>query len=355
MITKLLILFVFLAVCPPVIGSLFTSGSKGAEDDKEAGSFPASYLYGLLTMLALFQVMAIPLCMKKARLSTLSKAFIVLCVILMAAGAVRSRLFKAQRRWLFAWLKALTPVMGAAMLCMLLQAGYVTQMQHMDADDAYYLATAVTAVEKDGLYTHNPNTGKKMKEAGYVRYMLASWPVFIAVLSQTSGMHATVLAHMVLPAVVLFWCYLAYFMFAGWLYTKDPKKEGWFMLFITALFAFSGYSIYASTLFPLIRGWQGKAVLAGMGLPLLLLETLKVRSEEKWNMSWVRLMLIVAGISAFTTIADVFGCIVVGAGVLPYAIKRRSLRPLVYGAAACLPLIILGIIYLLRMKGYLQL
>ena len=355
MIKKLLILFIFLAICPPVIGSFFTSPGKRDEDENEAGSFPASYLYGLLTMLAFFQLMAIPLCLKKARLSTLSKGFIILCLFLMAAGTIKSRFFKAQRRWFVRRLRTLTPVMCAAMLCMLLQAGYVTQMQHMDADDAFYLATAVTAVQKDGLYTHNPNTGKRMKEAGYVRYMLASWPVFIAVLSQTSGIHATVLAHMVLPAVVLFWCYLAFFLFAQWLYPDAPRKEGWFMLFTTAIFSFSGFSIYASSLFPLIRGWQGKAVLAGMGLPFILLETLKACGKEKWSLSWIRLMLMIVGISAFTTIADVFGCIVVGAAAVPYAFKRRSLLPVLYAAAACLPLIALGAVYLLRMKGFLQL
>ena len=51
-------------------------------------------------------------------------------------------------------------------VCILLQMLYVTKYQHIDEDDAYYLGTAVTAVQKDGLYRRNPYTGTMPAAAG---------------------------------------------------------------------------------------------------------------------------------------------------------------------------------------------
>ena len=341
MIVKLLLILLLLGIFPLVIGCLWKEESP-----------VASYLHGLAAMLGIFQVLAIPMCALKWKLSLLTKSYLALCMVLVVISVIKNRTFVLQRAWIRRKLRTFSPLLGAAILCMLLQAGYVTKMQHMDADDAFYLATAVTAVENDGLYTHNPNTGRVLKEAGYVRYMLASWPIFIAVLSQTSGLHATVLAHMVLPAIVLMWCYLAFFLFAEWLYPEEKHKEGLFMLFVTVLFTFSGFSVYSSSLFPLIRGWQGKAVLTGMGLPLLLYQSLQAREKASWSLEWTKLLVVCAGVSAFSTIADVLGCIVVGCVMAVSALREKKiLRYALHTLAACLPFLMLGGIYLLRMKG----
>ncbi len=54
------------------------------------------------------------------------------------------------------------------------------------------------------------------------------------------------------------------------LFHGDKEKTGYFLILVTMLTIFSGYSERTSGLFLLIRLWQGKAFLAGILLPLTL-------------------------------------------------------------------------------------
>ena len=56
------------------------------------------------------------------------------------------------------------------------------------------------------------------------------------------------------------------------LFHGDKEKTGYFLILVTMLTIFSGYSERTSGLFLLIRLWQGKAFLAG----ILLLDAVSV-------------------------------------------------------------------------------
>ena len=49
----------------------------------------------------------------------------------------------------------MTLLLAAVILCVGLQAAYVTERQHIDDDDAFLSATSTTAEETDTLYQYN--------------------------------------------------------------------------------------------------------------------------------------------------------------------------------------------------------
>ena len=345
MIFKLIILAGVLFAAPPLIGTLWT---KTTEDGD--GSLLLAYLYGLFTMFALFQLLAVPMCYRRMSLTLLTRIYTVLTGLLVLLALWRGKTFPAQRKWLARTVSSLTLLMAAAFLCMLMQAGYVTLRQHVDEDDAFYLATANAAVETDVLYGTSAYTGRvyTKKHSYERRYLLASWPIFLAWLSRISHMHVTVLAHMLIPAIVLMWTYMTAALYAGLLFPKDRNRQGLFLLLFSCLFLFSGYSIYNAAEFALVRSWQGKAVLAGMGLPFLLLTGMRTVTDENWTARWSLMTVIMAGLTAFTTIGSGFGCILLGSLCLPQLVRCRKLKLIRNLVLACMPALICIGAYVLR-------
>ena len=355
-------------------GMIFTGLSRRTDD-----SPLYIYLAGLMTLLAVFQLIAIPLSLRRTSLTLLTRSFLIAGAILCVAGIVISILrhrIGTYGKWIKSSIRRFTPLLVVVIVCILLQMLYVTKYQHIDEDDAYYLGTAVTAVQKDGLYRRNPYTGRTITRED-PRYILASWPLFTAMLSQVSGVQATKLAHMVFPAIILFWCYLVWFLLARWLYPDRPDKSARFVFFVTLLHTFAGYSIYNAQVFVLIRSWQGKAILAGVGLPALVYLCLRAfwaggrtshATEEKsvpetgtgtdaverakpshpgaWSIDLTVLTIAVAGLTCFTTISSIFSVIIAGCFGICAAWRDRTPRHLIHVILVCLPAFICSGLYL---------
>ncbi len=344
---QVLTLVCILGVMPLLTGLLFAApGRRGG------GSCAYTYLAGLLTILGAFQAMALPMGYLHTSLKRLCMVFLGACAVLCLAGVL---LFVCRRKMIppgsqgrSKGTRRFAPLMALVLVCILFQMVFVTEKQHIDEDDAYYLGTAVTAVEYDSLYTRNPYTGKNLKADPEARYMLASWPLFIAVLSKVSGIQAVKLAHMILPAVVLFWCYLVYFLLAGWLYPERPGHVWRFMLFVVIMNTFAGYSIYNAQVFVMIRSWQGKAVLCGVGLPALTYVCLLAMEREKWSRNWSLLTVTIAALTCFTTIGTIFSMIVTGCFALYHFLRTRRFSYLINSAVACLPALACSAIYLVK-------
>ncbi len=345
MVLKCIILAAVLGLLPVLIGAGWT-GRK----DPDAGNLIKEYLYGLAIMLTVFELFAVPMSLKHMRLSNLTKIYTAVMAVLAVISVVRCRTFQAQRKWLAGLPAGFSVMLGVSVICILLQAGYVTQEQHIDEDDAFYVATATTSVAKDRLYSYSPYTGKKYKSVQIklnMRYILSSWPVFLAMLSKLSGMHAAVIAHMILPAVTLMWLYLVYYLLAAWLFPDEKGKRGLFMFLLVCLLSFSGFSVYSAGVFAFVRGWQGKAVLAGSGIPFFLYGCLEAMEDPKWNKKWFSLFFAAGLCVTLTSMGTLLICLMAGCFGLYNAVKKKQAVYLVNSAAVCLPAIACAGMFLL--------
>lgn len=336
---KLAALLIWLLILPAVAGCLWTEKTP-----EEPGSVAAAYFYGLFSVLALFEMLAVPMTFLKCSLTLLTRVWAFLVLALALISVIKNRGFSAQRRWISVFFQRMTPLLAVAMLCMALQATYVTQREHIDDDDAFYLATATTSVEKDSLHRFNPYTGKLYGRLPS-RYVLSAWPLFLATLSRLSGFHPVILAHMLLPAIVLLWAYLVYALFAKRLFPGHPQRQGLFLMFVAILLSFSGYSRYSAGTFLFIRGWQGKAVLAGVGIPALFYGAWIVFNEQATAVSWLMLGGIVCSTCLFTSMGVPLSLVVLGCCALCAVFLKRRWLYLPLTAAACLPALACGAVY----------
>ena len=323
MILKLLALMAMMLICPFLIGQLPAAKMKTA-----SGNMMSAYISGLVIQMSVFEVFAIPMSFMKTSLTLLCRVSGCVIILLAVLGLITGRKnILSSFGWLVGALKRSSLILVAAALIMVMQAGYVTRYQHIDDDDAYYVATATTTLENDSLYTRNSYNGKKLKNVPF-RYVMAAWPIYTAAAAKVSGIHPTILAHTIFPAMIIFWSYIVFALLAAGLFPGDRKKQDIFLLFVAVIHTFSGYSIYTASTFEFFRAWQGKAVLASFGAPVLVWGCIMTYSDPdakiRDNSIWLVMTATAAACCMFSSTASMMVPVLTSGFLLSYACLRRG-------------------------------
>lgn len=161
-----------------------------------------------------------------------------------------------------------------------------------DGDDAYYVVESLLAQQAGVMNTILPYTG--MSTTLDIRHALSVITMWEAFIAERCGVHATIVAHTVLPVAFLALTYLVYYQISKLLFTNRAqlvntvntsrsKREPdhlllrpVFMIFLSLYQMFGNVSIYTPETFLMMRIWQGKSLTANLVLPLVF-----------WVMLWI--------------------------------------------------------------------
>ncbi|MBR5116088.1 MAG: hypothetical protein IK096_03385, partial [Lachnospiraceae bacterium] len=153
-----------------------------------------------------------------------------------------------------------------------------------DGDDAYYVVQSVLADQADTMNRILPYTG--YSTALDFRHALATWPLWIAFVSRISGIHAAIMAHTILPVVLIPAHYFVLSLIGLHLFKRRRDLNLLFLCFMCLLSMFGNVSIYTPETFFLMRTWQGKALIGSMVIPLLCYVLLLFASSER-GVAWM--------------------------------------------------------------------
>ena len=264
------IFVMWLLIIPMCIGALLA----GIIEKKKI-TLGTMYYSGGIFMLAIFQCIAVPMIVQKLKFNRLVGAYNIVIVIIAVIGAVLF-IINLGRKGLDEYLllpdvtcrKDKKQVTVWIIFALLLISQLVMSLCYMtpDGDDAYYLTEAVIAVKKGFMYTENPYVGSAT--ALDYRHVLAPFSMFIAFLSEHSGVHGVIVAHSILPLMLIPLTYLIFYKIGCVLFRDELEKVGVFMVVIAGLQIFGASSLYTNEKFFLTRTWQGKSVLANIIIPL---------------------------------------------------------------------------------------
>lgn len=354
-------LFVF-GLVPLGLGTVWTKGMKQKKD-----KLAHIYLAGFLSELAIFQIIAVPVMLTQPYgMEFLVKLATAVLALLSAAGlvwtAVREKAFfkkgvcirealkKRERRiskeCVLFW------ILFAATLLFQLYMAY--SYAYFDGDDAYYVVESVLADQTGVLNRIRPYTGLSTNPD--MRHALAAFPLWIAYVARMTGIHAAIVAHTVLPLVLIPLTYYVFFLIGRKLLGAYSVKLPIFMTLVSLMQIWGNSSIYTNATFFLTRTWQGKSVLANLILLVdfwLLLEIFdgfpakrKKDSDKKsagqsfrWSY-WA--LLAVANVTAamMTSMGAFLTALVIGITGIVAAIRLRSLSVLWKLALCCIPNVI---------------
>lgn len=184
MVIKIILVCVITALAAGLTGMLYTRAAG------EKSSTPALHLTaGMLILWAVFQLIAVPCIFMKISFSKFSGIYTGIITLLSLLSVILNR-----KNILFSWkdnrkniLKS-PKIMASAVILLLLQMFMYIGFGHVDGDDAFYVATAVTTESTDTMYQINPYTGEAYK-AFPMRYVMSPFPVFISFLAKVFQVH----------------------------------------------------------------------------------------------------------------------------------------------------------------------
>lgn len=298
---------------------------------------------GLICMWGLFQAVSIPFLLMKRPFSHVVYLYGI-CIVLWITGSL-IYIFVDRKKRIFAipergsrttGEKVMWGIFIALLLFQLFQAVFLS---YADGDDAYYIGVAATTESSDTMYRVIPYTGETTELD--TRHGLAPFPVWIAFLARVSGCPVAVTAHVVLPLFLIPMTYLIY-AFLGSRILRDKKRLPLFLILLEVLVLWSNYSFYTAETFLLTRSRQGKAAVANLMLPflILLLFLIGERLQEKKRVGAALWFLLVTGVTAAclcTTLASFFSCLLIGISGICMAFSYKNYKILVPLCLCCIP------------------
>lgn len=302
-IVKLLVIILFVLVVPVYIGMLVLSGFLKEYSE----SLLAALAVGTMVMFGVLEIVAVPAIVIWHKFSIIFYVFCGIMGILLfwAVLICSKKLFRLVKR-VPANLKKCGVIGIIAAIVVVFQASYLALNLHYDDDDARYIPSIVSALEKDTLFFDNPITGEPMywDISETAKDMVSPWTVYWAIFSKLCMIHPAILCHTVVPMLYIPLAYVMYMLIGMELFKKDTKKTLVFVTIVGLLNIFSGYSVYNAGAFLLLRIWQGKALFAGIVVPFVLwFEMLFFREKCSKNI-WI-----------IGFIAMVAACLTTGMGI----------------------------------------
>ena len=220
-------------------------------------------------------------------------------------------------------------------LLVMLQVLIPAVMQHIDDDDATYVAMATTSVDTDTAFTYHPLTGSPLisvYDSGNVmeedirRYAVSPMFLFYAAESVLTGIRPAIFCHTVIPSFLLLAGYLFFYGIGTALFGAERREEAsLFVIFASVWNIFSYISVYTAGTFMLIRIWQGKGQFAGVLVPALLAFWLLIQKQKMMQLReafYLAALLCSAGM--MTPMGGMLAMILCGLMILMILVRDRN-------------------------------
>lgn len=293
---------------------------------------------GAFVLWAVFQILATSFQYFRLPFTTLYYVFLTMSLLFSAWGMVKLH----RRKWALRFRFPKTPLMWLVLILAIGVIGLQVYMyvfgMHLDEDDARWLAEANDALVHNTMFLHNPATGAYLGHFAreVSKDCFSPWPMFIATMSKFTGFNTAVMAHTILAPLLLLFSYLLYDQIGRQLYeNRDERIIFLFAVSVIMLFFYGASDSEAA--FSLIRIWQGKAIVAGVTIPGLFLQMLRIQNE---NTTYNWLMLAVMGCASclFSGMGVVISLIMIGGyGLYILAFRKQWKRIPFYLLALAAP------------------
>ncbi len=366
-----MILLFMTVVIPVVAGGIFTElpwgggGKRGSAEGRGLAEFLFRWIGGQMCLWAGFHIICVPFILRGRSFGDVVKVYVVYMAALILLSLARQIRFLAslarrdkgmgtdsrisgKREKTGRKADKVAVVLWCCAGCLLLlQLAAACFLAYEEGDDAFYVAISTSTVDADTMYQKHPYTGGPVELDA--RHALAPFPVWVALIARLTGIHPATTAQVALPVILIVMAYGCIYLLGNRLCGGDARKLPLFLLMAECLVLFGGYSTYSVENFLLVRTAQGKAVLAAIVLPflLLLLYLLLERQKEGVRVgagSWFLLALTMVTGCLCSTLGSFLTCLFVGIAGLCGAVCLRRWKSLPLLAGCCI--IPMGMVFL---------
>ena len=315
---------------------------------KDRQTLAMLYCSGWFMSFAMFELISIPFILLQKSFRDLVLVYTISIVGMLGISIWKGNTVLAQCIGRKSNLKELSPMArlgwGIAVLCIMAQVCAAIFLEYYDGDDSYYMAQATAAYTYDTMYLRDSYTGYVFGLD--IRHALSPVPIYLAWLSQLSGIHVTIIAHSVIAPVWIFFMYCMFCLVADRLLEKNRNYKSLFMMLISIWLCLGNVSIYTVETFSLTRIWQGKGLMAGIILPMLILCLLYLAEEEVDKGVWLLLEICIISACFATTTSLLLVPTLMGMSSLILAFRKKSVVWIGKMLLCCIPCLVVAVLYL---------
>lgn len=353
MILQGLMLILLLGIAPLGTG-LLVNGHM----EEENRSIGVTYICGFLILLAVFQLITVPIVFADPwGFDWILKIYTGLVAVFTGCGIVHSLHMWRKGEGIFkekVVLASKTKVEWMQWIFVFVLIGFqlIMAVTHasFDGDDAYYVVQSVITEETNTLYRILPYTG--LTTSLDMRHSMAVFPVWIAYIARMSGIHATILSHTVLPLLLIPLTYGIYYEIGRKLFAEKTEQLSVYMMFVCFLQIFGNVSIYSNSTFLLMRTWQGKSMLANVVIPAIFMVIFWLfeggLEKRKGKKSFWFMLFIINIVAAMMSTASVFlNTILILTIAVVFAVKEKSKMIILQMFMCCIPCVVYALLYVL--------
>ena len=219
---------------------------------------------------------------------------------------------------------------------------------HLDEDDARFVALAVDAWKNNRMFVVHPGNGDYIGlyvADDFAKDVSSPWPLFLALFPKLTGVHPAVFAHTIYPVYLLLLSYAAYLLMGYFLFQKNRTKTLAFLAAAALMQMFFGGGSHSEAAFALIRIWQGKALLAALGIPLFFTLYIKLVQDRDRRL-FFPLFLLNMSCCLFSSIGIIFSGTLSLVFLVWYIIGCRRWRDFPAAAISCIPSLVYVIVFI---------
>ncbi len=305
---------------------------------------------GFFVMLISFDACCLPVMLKWRPLSLLTWIWTGLCLVVTAGALILGRKeWKTFFRDILRRL-ALHPVSFLIIAALVLfQIILVSVSYEFTLDASYFVANVTTSLTTDTLNIYDPYTGDWLDHFEF-RYFFSTWPLHCAVMCRLLGLNALSYMKLAMSALTLILSNLMYYLTARKLFGEDQGKITLLMAF-ACLMNFFFSSIYTPAEFLLTRGYEGKALLGNVVLPMIFYLSILFYENTGLLARSAMLFAVCAGSTVLSNSANMLLPVAVAVFFGPVVLKKKDPRILIGCAAGILPNLILVLAYVAYVHG----
>ena len=300
MIIELIKYCTIFILAPFLIGILFV-------DNKQNGKLYGIpyiifyYVVGFITMLAIFEVLCVPMSIMRIHLHVLINSYSILILLLCVFSIVllckkKRRLYVGGERRKIT--KSAYIYIILALIIIGIQLFFVVYYQSnwMSGDDYEYVTRTSSSLYTDMIISN----GIDVSNLSIIpKRSFCSWEIFIAWLCKLSGINVPTMVHTVLNVSLVAVVFAVFYLLGCELFDKLEERM-LFLMVVAFANLFGLYSHYSLTFRILMTMWQGKAVFMALVLQFLFAFIMHMSEEEYGCKNMIIIMMISLASCALT-------------------------------------------------------
>ena len=220
---------------------------------------------------------------------------------------------------------------------------FVTIFYKSNADDSFYVSLSETSINSESIYKEEPSMGYQTNETLLsATEQLPSIELQIAIFSKLANVNSAIMCHFILPAIIVFISYLALYVFAKSF--MDDKNAKIFLIVLSVIFLFTGFSTKYRAGCLLIKPWQGKAIFLNIAVPMIIANLITIDKELK-----KRNIILLLSTNLFSMALSSTAIFLVPFIYFPFGIlklMKRKWKDIVWLIVSFVPVIICVLIYI---------